>query len=80
MYRYGMLRTFIKLKLGLLALYTVVFMELSIYLENAPRLGTSIDYLLFLTFFLSIIYLAYASEIKRILKAEKTLQRVVEDD
>ena len=69
-YKYGFLRRYPKIKILLLALYTLICVEISVSTVNG-RATVAVDILLYFFFFLTIVYLAYKSEIKRILSVEK---------
>ncbi|WP_158546944.1 response regulator transcription factor [Oceanispirochaeta sp. M1] len=71
-YRYDMLKNHTKIKLISLAVFTLFFLEFSIHLSGYDQIGSSLNMILFLIFFLSIIYLIYMSEINHLLKIEKS--------
>jgi len=76
-YRYEMLKRYVRLKLLFLAVFTIFFLELSIHFEGENQIGSSLNIVIYLVFFLSIIYLIYSSEINRILRHEKIFNRTI---
>lgn len=76
-YRYDMLKRYVRLKLLFLAVFTIFFLELSIHFEGENQIGSSLNIVIYLVFFLSIIYLIYSSEINRILRHEKIFNRTI---
>ena len=73
-YRYGLLKRHTRKKVILLGLFTLVFLEYSISESGSDYIGSSLNIVLYLIFFLTIIYLIYTSEINHILSYEKTSQ------
>ncbi len=74
-YRYGLLETRTKTKLVLLSAFILVILELAIIREGGDHIGSSINILMYLAFFITITYLIYSSEINRILYSEKEYKK-----
>ena len=78
-YRYGLLKQQTKLKLLLLSGFLLAILEFSIIKEGGDHLGSSINILMYLVFFITITYLIYSSEINRILNIEKQYKKNLSD-
>jgi len=78
-YRYGMLEKYTRIKMILLGVFTLFFLELSIHLSGNDHAGSGLDIILYLIFFLSIIYLIYMNEINRLLRNERVFHKTISD-
>ncbi len=78
-YRYGLLKKRTKLKLLLLAGFFLFILEFSIVRKGGDHIGSSINILMYLGFFLTITYLIYSSEINRILNIEMQYKKSLSD-
>ncbi len=76
-HRYGFFNRHPRIKLIILAVFTMTFIELSINAAGEDHVGSSIDILIYIVFFLTLIYLIYKSEIDHFLRLEKVLSETI---
>ncbi|MBF9017801.1 helix-turn-helix transcriptional regulator [Oceanispirochaeta sp. M2] len=66
------------MKLFLIGIFVVLFIELSVFLKQDVKLGIGLNYIIYLIFFLSFIHISYTDEIRKILKIETKVNEKIE--
>jgi DNA-binding CsgD family transcriptional regulator len=76
-YRYGLLEKHSRIKLIFIALFTLFFLEFSIYRSGDDQVGSSFNIIVYFIFFLTIVYLIYMDELNRMLHIERLFKEKV---
>ncbi len=73
-HRYGFLTKHAKIKFAFISLFTLFFLEFSVYRSGDDRMNSSINILVHLVFFLAILYLIFMEDRNWMLKIERLFQ------